>query len=212
MSVALSCRTAAGGPWQAYLRRRAHQVLAALRLGGYELSLSIVGDEEMWTLNRAYRGRDGPTDVLAFPLHEQAPRRIPPRRASPARRGLAMGVGPRSEFAARKQAPARRGLAMGVGPRSEFADLLLGDVVISIETAAAQARALRRALAERLDTLLVHGVLHLVGYDHEVSAAEARRMARRTREIRAALPALLRCRSAGGRAPRSARRAPGRFA
>ena len=190
MSVALSCRTAAGGPWQAYLRRRAHQVLAALRLGGYELSLSIVGDEEMWTLNRAYRGRDGPTDVLAFPLHEQAPRRIPPRRAS----------------------PARRGLAMGVGPRSEFADLLLGDVVISIETAAAQARALRRALAERLDTLLVHGVLHLVGYDHEVSAAEARRMARRTREIRAALPALLRCRSAGGRAPRSARRAPGRFA
>ena len=166
-------------------------MLAALRLGRYELSLSIVGDDEMRTLNRAYRGRDRPTDVLAFPLHEHAPRGIPCRR----------------------EAPARRGLAMGVGPRSESADLLLlGDVVISIEAAAAQARALRRALAERLDALLVHGVLHLVGYDHEISAAETRRMARRTREMRAALPALPSCRGPRGRAPRSARRTPGSFA
>jgi rRNA maturation RNase YbeY len=61
--------------------------------------------------------------------------------------------------------------------------------VISIDTAAAQARASRVALAARLETLLVHGVLHLVGYDHERSPAEERRMRRKERAVRAALPA-----------------------
>ena len=65
---------------------------------------------------------------------------------------------------------------------------VLGDVVISIDTAAAQARASRVALAVRLDALLVHGVLHLVGYDHERSPGEERRMRRKAREVRAALP------------------------
>jgi rRNA maturation RNase YbeY len=63
----------------------------------------------------------------------------------------------------------------------------LGDVVISIDTAVRQARQSRRPLAERLDALLIHGILHLVGYDHEISSAEARRMQRRAREVRAAL-------------------------
>jgi probable rRNA maturation factor len=65
---------------------------------------------------------------------------------------------------------------------------VLGDVVISIDTAAAQARASRIALAARLEALLVHGVLHLVGYDHERSPAEERRMRRKERAVRAALP------------------------
>ena len=52
----------------------------------------------------------------------------------------------------------------------------LGDVVISIETALRQARRLGVPLKERLRTLLIHGVLHLLGYDHEKSPAEARRM------------------------------------
>ncbi len=68
------------------------------------------------------------------------------------------------------------------------AEKLLGDVVISIETAARQARASRCPLARRLDALLVHGVLHLLGYDHERSPAEDRRMRRRAREVQAALP------------------------
>jgi len=65
----------------------------------------------------------------------------------------------------------------------------LGDVVISIETAARQARAARAALAACLDALLIHGVLHLIGYDHEISPGEARRMARRAGEVRRALAA-----------------------
>jgi probable rRNA maturation factor len=52
----------------------------------------------------------------------------------------------------------------------------LGDVVISIDTALAQAREDHVAPAQRLRTLLIHGFLHLLGYDHERSAAEARRM------------------------------------
>jgi rRNA maturation RNase YbeY len=60
--------------------------------------------------------------------------------------------------------------------------------VISIDTAAAQARESRRALADRLDALLIHGVLHLIGYDHERSPADERRMNARARAVRAALP------------------------
>jgi rRNA maturation RNase YbeY len=66
--------------------------------------------------------------------------------------------------------------------------VILGDVVISIETAAAQARASRRSLDVRLDALLIHGILHLVGYDHERSPAEERRMRAKERTVRAALP------------------------
>ncbi len=62
-----------------------------------------------------------------------------------------------------------------------------GDVVISLDTAALAARQRRRPLAAVLDELLVHGVLHLLGYDHEISPAEERRMARRAREVRAAI-------------------------
>jgi rRNA maturation RNase YbeY len=54
--------------------------------------------------------------------------------------------------------------------------LPLGDVVISIDTAIQQAREFRIAPASRLRRLLIHGFLHLIGYDHERSPAEARRM------------------------------------
>lgn len=83
-----------------------------------------------------------------------------------------------------------------VGPRSP----LLGDVVISLPTAARQAAEAGRRLDDELAALLIHGVLHLLGYDHERSAREAARMRRRERAVRKAvgpLPAL-----AGTRASR----------
>lgn len=93
------------------------------------------------------------------------------------------------------------------GPAGHDRQALLGDVVISVNTAARQACASRRPLGTRLDVLLVHGVLHLLGYDHERSAAEARRMERCEREVRRALRAM----SAAPRArARSARRSPRR--
>ena len=60
---------------------------------------------------------------------------------------------------------------------------LLGDVVIAVPTAARQAKQGQRSLDEELRVLLVHGILHLCGYDHERSEKEARRMHRRERMI-----------------------------
>jgi rRNA maturation RNase YbeY len=60
---------------------------------------------------------------------------------------------------------------------------LLGDVVISVPTAWRQAIEAGRSLNEELTCLLVHGILHLCGYDHERSEKEARRMHRRERMI-----------------------------
>jgi probable rRNA maturation factor len=80
------------------------------------------------------------------------------------------------------------------------ARVLLGDVVISIDTALAQAARAGIGARQRLAALLVHGMLHLVGYDHERSPAEARRMYSREREIAAAMASR----------SRSARRKPAR--
>lgn len=60
---------------------------------------------------------------------------------------------------------------------------MLGDVAISIPTARRQAKEAGRSLDEELTSLLVHGVLHLCGYDHERGEKEARRMHRRERMI-----------------------------
>jgi probable rRNA maturation factor len=59
----------------------------------------------------------------------------------------------------------------------------LGDVVISIHTALVQSREYGVTPTERLRTLLIHGFLHLLGYDHERSPAEARKMFAREREL-----------------------------
>jgi rRNA maturation RNase YbeY len=69
----------------------------------------------------------------------------------------------------------------------EIMPAALGDVVISVDTALRQAERLGVTSESRLRTLLIHGVLHLLGYDHEKSRADARRMFARERELAAAL-------------------------
>lgn len=64
---------------------------------------------------------------------------------------------------------------------------VLGDVVISVDTAQRQADERGETLGRESERLLIHGVLHLLGYDHERSAAEARRMQRRERVLARAL-------------------------
>ena len=110
----------------------------------------------MRALNRAHRGKDAPTDVLSFPLHEAGAfdRRGPTR-------------------------PRRR----------DARELLLGDVVISLDTARRQADERRASLEREVDRLLVHGILHLAGYDHEISPREERRMKRKEREMLARIAA-----------------------
>lgn len=72
------------------------------------------------------------------------------------------------------------------GAAAEHRGRLLGDVVISLETAARQARARRRSLDEEVTRLLTHGVLHLLGHDHEQDD-DARRMAAEERRLWRAL-------------------------
>lgn len=124
------------------LARTARRCLRALGLDRAELSLVLVSDPVMHELNRSWRGKDRPTDVLAFAQREGA----------------------------------------GAAP-----DGLLGDVVISVDTARRQAADLGHSLAAEGDRLLVHGLLHLLGYDHERSAPEARRMQRKERALLRAL-------------------------
>jgi len=69
------------------------------------------------------------------------------------------------------------------GPFRKIHPQVLGDVVISIETAARDAKKEGMALEDEILFLLIHGILHLLGYDHEGSAARARRMGQKHREI-----------------------------
>ena len=66
---------------------------------------------------------------------------------------------------------------------SPLTPVMLGDVVIAVPTAVRQAKQGQRSLDEELTVLLVHGILHLCGYDHERNKKEARRMQRRERMI-----------------------------
>jgi len=122
----------------ARVRRSGIRLLRALRCRDAELSVLLCSDAVMRGLNRAWRGVDRPTDVLAFAQHE--------------------------------------------GPGGAPAGLL-GDVAISVDTARRQAAERRVSLGRECERLLVHGVLHLLGYDHERSPAEARRMQRRERAL-----------------------------
>jgi probable rRNA maturation factor len=138
MAVLVSGTISAKGIDRRVLGRKANVVLEALDLGASELSLSLVDDAEMRRLNRSWRGKDRPTDVLSFSLRE-------------------------GEFGRVSSA--------------------LGDVVISLETAKRQGREHGLTLGEEVNRLLVHGILHLAGYDHEISFREERRMRRKEREM-----------------------------
>lgn len=73
--------------------------------------------------------------------------------------------------------PMQEGLDSGVHP------FLLGDVVISMDAASRQARRRRHSLEKEMDVLLIHGVLHLLGYDHTGSERQRREMRRRERQL-----------------------------
>ena len=107
--------------------------------GAVEVSLLFADDAAVAELNGAYRGRQGPTNVLSFPNMEQAD----PNMEQPG-------------------APAGQ-------PR------LLGDIVLARQTVLREAGAQGKSPAAHTSHLLVHGLLHLLGYDHE-SEPEAAEM------------------------------------
>lgn len=79
---------------------------------------------------------------------------------------------------------------MQEGDFSHVTPELLGDVVISADTALREARSMGATLEARFTELLVHGILHLLGYDHERSRAQAKKMGAKTRELLALLASL----------------------
>jgi probable rRNA maturation factor len=74
-------------------------------------------------------------------------------------------------------------LSFPAGKNLPIETRLLGDVIISVEKAAEQAKERRRTLDEEMVTLLIHGVVHLLGYDHERSSKDARVMGRLEKKI-----------------------------
>lgn len=103
----------------------------AVGLAG-SVSVLLTGDAEIQRLNREFRGKNKPTDVLSFPAGENAGRAA-------------------------------------------------GDLAISVETAEREAQRLGHALNLELKVLLLHGTLHLAGYDHESDSGE---MARKEEALR----------------------------
>jgi probable rRNA maturation factor len=67
---------------------------------------------------------------------------------------------------------------MAGGPGPSPPTSMLGDVVVSLETAQKEADALGVSVTEMVDRLLIHGILHLLGFDHEASAEEGLKMQR----------------------------------
>jgi probable rRNA maturation factor len=106
------------------------------------LTIALVPDQRVRALNKQFRGKDWPTDVLSFPA--VAPSAL--RRGRPEERGR------------------------------------LGDIVIAIGVARAQAAGAGHSLGTELRVLALHGLLHLLGYDHE---RDSGRMARVEARLRA---------------------------
>lgn len=128
------------GDWEALTARcAAVAATVAAELANPRLSTSILftADSEVHTLNREWRGRDKPTNVLSFPMlsHEEL-----------------------------------RDLAPDGPP------VMLGDLALAYETCAREAQEKAIPITDHASHLIIHGLLHLAGFDHEISTADAEHM------------------------------------
>src|SRR5215813_7267856 len=142
-------------PLEAFLARVREQ----LRLNGAEVTIALVSDPAIARMNETYRHKKGPTDVLSFPSDA-----LPRRARSGSREGTASAV-PNS---------AQRGILVPEGHS-------LGDIAISPATARRNAKKFGRTLPIELQILILHGVLHLLGYDHETDNGQMTRVENRLR-------------------------------
>ena len=135
------------------LRNFLSRVRSELGLEQANLTVVMVSDAEIARMNQAFRKKIGPTDVLSFPeVHRRKPERLPHLRR-------------------------KRSKAAKAANRHEY----LGDIVISPATARRNAKLYGRTLPSELKTLILHGVLHLLGYDHEADRGEMNRVERSLR-------------------------------
>lgn len=124
--------------------------------GDTEVSILFVDETTIADLNGRFLGKDGPTDVLAFPIDEE-----------PVEGG---------------RSPDSGGTGPGFSPSADEAPTLLGDVVICPAVASRNAPEHAGSYDDELALLLVHGLLHLLGLDHE-DPDEAEVMEAKEREL-----------------------------
>ncbi len=125
-----------------------------LKLSNADISVALVSDAEIARLNRLYRNKDGSTDVLSFPSGAVTSRIVRLKRSA----------------------------GSAHSPRvTRYSPLFLGDIAIAPATARRYARKHGRTLSSELRVLLLHGVLHLLGYDHETDRGQMNRIERKLR-------------------------------
>lgn len=116
-----------------------------------EIELDFIGEREMWNLNKKWRGKNNPTDVLSFSDID-----IPQGR-------LAKNCG-----LLKNKNHQRQKTVLWLNN--------LAQIIICLPYARKQAKKLKLTLKQELATLLSHGILHILGYDHERSKKEAKIM------------------------------------
>jgi probable rRNA maturation factor len=121
-----------------------------LRLTPRSLTVALVTDAQIKRWNRAYRGKNRPTDVLSFPADGPFPQTAVPR----------------SRIASQ--------------PRSK-SNTYLGDIAIAPAVARNNARRFGRTFDQEMRILILHGALHVMGYDHETDSGEMDRYENRLR-------------------------------
>lgn len=140
---------------QQKIKRDSAALLRLLGLKDAELSILLVDDSRMRRLNHKYRGIDRTTDVLSFPQMQDA----------------------------RCKMQDKKNRVSCIVNHESLAGLVLGDVVINLQAAKRQAPEHGLSFNEELRWLLVHGVLHLIGYDHERSKYAERKMRSKEKEL-----------------------------
>ena len=131
-----------------------------LKLQRLEVSVAFVSDAEIAGWNQSYRRKKGPTDVLSFPADGQKAR---------AQKRLAHKKAAVKSVKRKRDAPTRR--------EKE----ILGDIAIAPATSRRYAKKNQRSLNDEVRILMLHGVLHLMGYDHESDNGQMNRIEHRLR-------------------------------
>jgi len=145
-------------PLELFLRRVENE----LHLGDSDITVCLVSDAEIARMNQAFRKKKGPTDVLSFPAGEL-------RQASGSQRKRIYTEGAEGTEKSRGK------------PGSRTTEPYLGDIAIAPETARRYAKKNGRSLSNELRVLILHGVLHLLGYDHETDRGEMDRIEHKMR-------------------------------
>jgi len=127
---------------------------------GCEINIEITDNAGIQKLNKEYRGKDSPTDVLSFPMIE--PDRI-------------------SHIKNKNKNKILKVFSDDINPENGL--ILLGDIIISAQKAKEQSEEFNQSFERELMFLAIHSTLHLLGYDHEISEDDDLIMREKQREI-----------------------------